>query len=403
MESTNDLANQPTNSHTSRTSPVSADKLLFTAVIFFWFAQYVYIPFQTPYLNSIGTGADMIGLIVGAYGISQMVLRLPVGVLADRQNRHKQLIVLGGASSGLASMFRVIMRNETGFLIGNLFSGLASAMWISFMVLYMSFYLEDEQRKATGRLILANNLGMLMGFVVSTLTYEIVGMRIICLSSVMSGTLCVLCALKLPAGSNGICTVTVREQVSVCKSKNLLVFSFLALIQQGVQMSTTMSFTTQVVENLGARGLMIGISSVIYMMSGVLWAKFASTERCGQIASKIWICLVFCINGIYCILVPHSQAVWHIWCLQILPGMSTGILFSCLTAEAMKGIPVQFKSTAMGFYQAVFALGMTTFPILCGKIAAIHSMTTAYYVLAAVCMGAALLAMSSNRRGNFLH
>lgn len=262
--------------------PTNTANLLFLAVIFFWFAQYIYIPFQTPYLNSIGAGAGMIGLIVGAYGISQMALRLPVGVLADRQNRHKQLIILGGASSGLASMFRVVMQNETGFLIGNLFSGLASAMWISFMVLYMSFYSEAEQRKATGKLILANNLGMLMGFVVSTLTYEIVGMRIICLSSVMAGILCVLCAAKLPAGESEACTVTIRQQISVCKSRNLLVFSLLALVQQGVQMSTTMSFTAQVIEGLGAKGLMIGISSVIYMMSGVLWARFASTESCGR-------------------------------------------------------------------------------------------------------------------------
>lgn len=386
---------KPTN---APNTPLSSANTLFLAVIFFWFAQYVYIPFQTPYLNSIGAGAGMIGLIVGAYGISQMALRLPVGILADRQNRHKQLIILGGASSGLASMFRVVMQNETGFLIGNLFSGFASAMWISFMVLYMSFYSEAEQRKATSRLILANNLGMLMGFVVSTLTYEIVGMRIICLSSVAAGILCVLCAAKLPAGEKGVCTVTIRQQISVCKSKNLLIFSLLALIQQGVQMSTTMSFTAQVIEGLGAKGLMIGISSVIYMMSGVLWARFASTESCGRISSKVWISLVFCINGIYCVLVPHSQAVWQIWCLQILPGMSTGILFSCLTAEAMKGIPARFKSTAMGFYQAVYALGMTTFPILCGKIAAAHSIAIAYYVLAGVCVVAAFLVAVTNKQ-----
>lgn len=61
--------------------------VLFMAVIFFWFAQYVYIPFQTPYLTSVKTGADFIGIIVGAYGISQMALRLPVGVFAERSSR----------------------------------------------------------------------------------------------------------------------------------------------------------------------------------------------------------------------------------------------------------------------------------------------------------------------------
>lgn len=55
---------KPTN---APNTPLSSANTLFLAVIFFWFAQYVYIPFQTPYLNSIGAGAGMIGLIVGAY------------------------------------------------------------------------------------------------------------------------------------------------------------------------------------------------------------------------------------------------------------------------------------------------------------------------------------------------
>ncbi len=58
----------------------------------------------------------------------------------------------------------------------------------------------------------------------------------------------------------------------------------------------------------------------------------------------------------------------------------------------MKGIPLCFKSTAMGFYQAVYALGMTAFPVMCGKITAGFSMTTAFYTLAGICFGATLIA-----------
>ena len=47
---------------------------------------------------------------------------------------------------------------------------------------------------------------------------------------------------------------------------------------------------------------------------------------------------------------------------QVLPGMATGILFSYATSEAMQGVPGEQRSTAMGFFQAVYAVGMTTFP-----------------------------------------
>ena len=134
----------------------------------------------------IQTSTSFIGIIIGSYGISQMVLRLPVGLLANYRNKHKMIMLIGALSSGCA------------FLIGNLFSGLASAMWISFMVLYMNFYPKDQQTKATSSIIVANNLGMLLGFITSTLLYEKIGMQMICLLSVISGIISALFISLLP-------------------------------------------------------------------------------------------------------------------------------------------------------------------------------------------------------------
>ena len=57
---------------------LNKQKILFIAVIFFKFAQYVYIPYQTPYLAMIQTSTSFIRIIIGTYEISQMVLRLLV-------------------------------------------------------------------------------------------------------------------------------------------------------------------------------------------------------------------------------------------------------------------------------------------------------------------------------------
>ena len=76
----------------------------------------------------IQTSTSFIGIIIGSYGISQIVLRLPVGLLADYRNKHKMIMLIGSLSSGCASLFRIIFNNGIGFLIGNLFSVFASAM-----------------------------------------------------------------------------------------------------------------------------------------------------------------------------------------------------------------------------------------------------------------------------------
>ena len=97
----------------------------------------------------IQTSTSFIGIIIGSYGISQMVLRLPVGLLADYRNKHKMIMLIGALSSGCASLFRIIFNNGIGFLIGNL----SSAMWISFMVLYMSFIQKTNKQKPSVQLL----------------------------------------------------------------------------------------------------------------------------------------------------------------------------------------------------------------------------------------------------------
>ncbi len=371
--------------------------ILFFSVITFWFAQYVYIPFQTPYLSSIKVSADFIGIIIGTYGISQMLLRLPVGVLADSRNRHKQFIMIGGLSAAAASLFRVLLNNHMGFFIGNLLSGLASAMWISFMVLYMSYYPAREQQKATSRVILANNAGILSGFIASTLLYNLVGMRVICLLSVIGGLITMFLSFFLPKGEEKDCHLTIPQLLSVCSQKRLWLFSLFALVQQGVQMSTTMSFTTQILKDLGANALTVGGASVIYMLSAVGCSKFASTKLCNRLSPGKWISLTFAVNALYCVLIPSCSRIPSILILQLLPGMSTGILFSFLTSEAMKQVPREKKSTAMGLYQAVYALGMTLLPMLSGVLAEKVSMKGAYLCLAGICILASLGSMGYYR------
>ncbi len=370
-----------------------ARALLPAIVVLFWFAQYIYIPFQTPFLTAIGVSAGFIGVIVGAYGVSQMAMRLPVGLMADHVGRHRAFILLGGLFAGAASLLRVLLYDGIGFLLGNLFSGLASAMWISFMVRYTGFYAPEEQQKATARIILYNNAGMLAGFVCGTLLYERTSMRLLCALSLAAGVLAAALAAFMereePAGQRP----GVGELLPICLNRRLIFFSLLAVVQQGVQMATTMSFTSQVLQGLGASDAVIGASSIFYMLSAVGFAYLASSRFVTRLGPRRVISLCFGALAAYCVLVPVVGSVPAVFALQMLPGVSTGLLFSTLTAQAMAEVPPRQKSTAMGFFQAVYALGMTLFPIFTGRVAGQWGMRSAYFALAAVAALAGAVAL----------
>ena len=344
-------------------------KILLIIVALFWFAQYVYIPYQTPYLAAISVSTSFIGVIVGSYGISQLALRLPVGILADLRPNHRLFISLGTLCAGIASLFRFFFQSGTGFLLGNIFSGFASATWISFMVYYLSLHDNQMQTAATGKIIMMNNIGMLIGF--------------ICLLSVLGGFSGFVISLKLKkTKSNVEIAVNVKELLAVGKQPKLILFSFLALIQQGIQMSTTMSFTNQLIKEQGATDFQVGLSSITYMLSAVIFSRIGSDISLNSQRRKWLTFTSFGLLALYCFTVPLVNALPFFYLLQLIPGVGTGILFSLLTSEAMEGIELNKKSSAMGFFQAIYAIGMTLFPVIVGAINNAMNLKIAYWVLA---------------------
>lgn len=354
-------------------------KLLLSIVALFWFAQYVYVPQQAPYLLDIGTMPSMVGLVIGAYGLTQLLLRLPIGILADRQGNHKKFILFGVLAAGSASLLRLYRADVYGFLAGNLLSGAASTMWISFMVLYSSYFSAKEMGKAMGLINGANNFGVLIGFFACSFFYGDLGMSFLCCLSVAATIPALFLVFKLNDVPKNLEPLPIRELVTVYRDRRLCFFSLLALLQQGILMSTCMSFTGKIITDLGGTSFQVGFSAVTYIVAAVCSSYFAASVKAIRLGMGYWIPRVFLVLALYCFAIPLLPNVTVVFAAQILAGISTGMLFSYATAEAMKNVPRGKKSTAMGFHQAIYAIGMTFVPVLAGAAVEHISLQFAFY------------------------
>jgi len=64
--------------------------ILFSIVtFFFWASLYLYVPILPVYAQSTGASLTVVGTIVAAYAIPQMLFRIPIGILFDAINRRK--------------------------------------------------------------------------------------------------------------------------------------------------------------------------------------------------------------------------------------------------------------------------------------------------------------------------
>ena len=352
-------------------------------IILFWFAQYVYVPYQTPFLTAINVAAGFIGIVVGAYGFSQMLLRIPLGMLADWHLNHKLLITLGTLLAGLASIMRLLCPNGIGFLLGNIFSGIASSTWLSFMIYFLKLRSDVSKVENMGILVMANNLGMLLGFVISSLFYTKIAMKGLCVLGVLAGILACIMTISLPrfqfsysSGKNSLINLVI-----VFKNKTLLISGALAFIQQGIQMATTMSFTNQVIKEIHAPTYAEGLSSIIYMCSAVLFARLTSSKYIAKFSDRSILIVSYFLLALYCFAIPLARQVYLIYLLQIIPGVCTGIWFAILNAAAISNVPQKALSTATGVFQSIYALGMTLFPIFAGQLRTQYSMTVSFQVM----------------------
>ncbi|MEI0604511.1 MFS transporter [Brachyspira alvinipulli] len=370
-------------------------RLLFIIMTFLWLSLYVYIPYQVTYLSSINITPSMIGIIIGVYGAAQMFLKFPFGLLNDYIGKSKFFIMLAGLLTSIGAIIRLINTNAYGFFIGNLLCGISASIWTVFIILYVSYFNKNEEYKATSKALVSNVLGMFIAFLTAAFSYDKLGMKFLLIVSAVSGALVALLGLFLKDNKINK-RMSVKGLFSVIKNKRLIVFSLLAIVMQGVQISAIISFTLNRIKELGGTSQNVGLASITSMFFAIIGAFLPSKIK-NEKNIKIYVSISFIMMAVYCIIVISTNNILIITLSQILGGFSSGILSSLLTSESVKEIEVEKKSSAMGFFQSTYSFGIFIFPIITGKLIDVYSINTAYIVLASIAILSAIISTAYYR------
>ena len=223
-------------------------QILFFIMILYWFSLFSYVPFQSTYLSSIGVSHSTIGLILGIHGLAQVLFRFPLGIFSDYISNSKIFIIIGAFCIFISSLIKLIYTNELGFLIGSILSGVGASTWIMYMVLYSSLFEKKEEHKSMTLALFASVIGMFIAFISATLFYSKYSIKFLLLESFLMALIVIIFSffLKENRGTENkekLSRVSFIDLLSVYKDKRLIVFSILALINQGIQASSSFSFT----------------------------------------------------------------------------------------------------------------------------------------------------------------
>ena len=380
--------------------PTPRRALLCTITVFFWLAQYIYVPFLTPYLFTLSMTATTVGMIVGAYGVTQLVLRIPLGVTVDIVRNHKLFILIGTFLAGTSSLGMIISPSPVLLIMANGLSGAASSTWISFTVLYASYYEKSEGAKAIGTINLFTNGGRFAAFILGGMLFERIGIRGLFVASFASGMIGSILALFVKRGrETPLVNISIGGLVRVVKERRLLFFAIVCALAYLVLFGTVYSFTTSTARNLGATGPELALFAVLFSAAAMMGSYFVGTRIAGRMGEKYVLLLGFLLLGAYCVGIAFSRSVTPFFPLHVIAGLASGMLASSLMAYAIRYVDEERKSTAMGFYQSVYCFGITLGPVLMGFLVD-HASTRASFIIMALialaCAGAILPVYRSN-------
>ncbi|MBP2654750.1 MAG: arabinose efflux permease family protein [Firmicutes bacterium] len=371
--------------------------LLGTIIILFWFTQFVYIPFLTPYLLSLSISATIVGIIVGAYGFTQMVLKLPFGITSDIVKNHKCFILMGSFLAGISSLGMLLFPSSVFLIIANGLSGVASSTWVSFTILYTTYYDKAQSAKAIGLVNAFNNIGIVLAYITGGLLYQNFGINALFGISFFVGLITFFLALFIKrepqiSSEKTKPIITMTSIMEVMKNKQVWFFSILASFAFFILFSTVFSFTTSTAKQIGANGVELGIMSVLFSLAGIFSAYFTGTKLGHKLGEKAMLFIGFLLLAVYCggIAYAHTTAVFFL--LQFFcGGIGGGILGAGLMAGAVKYSAINQKSTTMGLYQTVYGVGMTIGPMIMGYLVETTSIRIAFLFLTAIALGCAII------------
>ncbi|MBP1155111.1 MULTISPECIES: MFS transporter [unclassified Paenibacillus] len=335
--------------------------------LLFWFSMYTCVPILTAYVEYLGASYKMAGLIVGMYGLSQMLLRIPVGVVSDRYHKRKLFIVFGLFFSVLSGVGILVTQQLTWILLLRAAAGAAAATWVDFTVLFASYYRKEETTQAIGTISFYNSLGQMFGILCGGWFADMYGWESSFLIGAAVGVLGLTGAFFLvETPRKNTQEMTFKGVLEVGSDKMLLTVSFLAILFQVLTFATVFGFTPVYAQSLGATRLDMGLLTFFSTFPMAIASLVGGRYAARKLGEKNIIVTGFVLTGVFTILIPFSHSLWMLMITQCLAGFGRGFTSPVLMALSIKHMDVGKRATAMGFYQAIYGLGMFAGPLFMG-------------------------------------
>ncbi|MBA7643315.1 sugar efflux transporter [subsurface metagenome] len=274
---------------------------------------------------------------------------------------------------------------NTWFLcLGRATAGIGAATWVTFTVYFAAYY----PRESTGRAIGVINFVCGMAHVVSTscggVIAEVWGFGHTFFGAALLGVISLLALSFAREPTTHPAETTSRHNfIRVATQPVLLTVSFLGILSHFAGYAGTFGFIPVYGAKIGASSADLGIITMLAVGSAAVAALAAAhiAERWGNTSAIV---LGAALVGIALLAVPFVTSVSVLGAVQVVNGLGGGVLRTTLMTLSIRAVAPQQRATAMGVYQAMYAVGMLSGPLVSGVLADSLGLSSIFYLFASL-------------------
>jgi MFS family permease len=377
------------------------DHVVFIAVtIFYWTTLYIYVPILTPYLEYRGLSLQLIGFVLGSYGLTQILIRFPLGLASDKLRKRKPFIMLGLITGALSCLLFTIPGSWMWPLAGRVLSGVCASTWVAFTVLYANYFAQSGAIRAMGSISFMTVSGQLIGMALSGWMAQTYGWNSAFQLGIVFGIAGLLIAFAVREPREGIerAPMSFADLREVVRTPILLRVSTLSILAHCILFITMFGFTPlKATAELGASKVDLTAVVFAFMIPHAFASLYSARWFAPRFGTSNIILAGFVLSGICTAAIAFSPSLLVLMLTQAVNGFAQGLYFPLLLGKSIQDFPPDKRATAMGFYQAVYSSGMFVGPFLAGWLNGGWGIDSGFYLGALFAAAAVVLVLRWKR------
>ena len=368
--------------------------LILISLVMFWTSLYVYVPVLPTYAaRSLGASLSVVGLVVGAYGFSQLVLRIPIGLGSDRIGRRKPFLLVGMLANALGAATLALAPAAWALILARAILGVGASTYVILSIYLAEFFPRRQVTRAISLAAAITSLSQVGIMLAGGIVAERWDVRVTFWIGVGLGLAGLLLVLPLPERGAGAGSGSrdVRELARTGLRREVVVAALIAVLLQYGTFALTYGFVPVYAEEIGANKTDLGVLATAAVGATAL-AALAMVYLGNRLSGRTAVIVGFGIAAVGAAVVPAIQNLPLLIASQVVSGFGRGLVFPALMAISIRQVSSAERGTAMGVFQAVYALGMFLGPVTSGALAQWLGLSRVFWVVAAVSLLGALAA-----------